>query len=76
MCIVPPCLKGADLKIHSMTACTSTGHGDSLGGCVLGRTELIDRIKELAMVNYGGILSPFNAWLVAARGLTTAPPAG
>lgn len=48
------------------------GHGDSLGGCVLGRTALIDQIKELAMVNYGGILSPFNAWLVA-RGLSTVP---
>ena len=24
------------------------------------------------MVNYGGILSPFNAWLIA-RGLTTVP---
>ncbi len=30
------------------------------------------QIKELAMVNYGGILSPFNAWLIS-RGLTTLP---
>ncbi len=66
-----PLKHGADLEIHSMTKYIN-GHGDSLGGCVLGRTELIDRIKELAMVNYGGILSPFNAWLVA-RGLVTAP---
>ena len=70
ICIYP--LKhGADLEIHSMTKYIN-GHGDSLGGCVMGKTELIDRIKELAMVNYGGILSPFNAWLVA-RGLCTAP---
>ena len=70
ICIYP--LKhGADLEIHSMTKYIN-GHGDSLGGCVLGRTELINRVKELAMVNYGGILSPFNAWLVA-RGLVTAP---
>lgn len=62
---------GADLEIHSMTKYIN-GHGDSLGGCVLGRTELVDQIKELAMVNYGGILSPFNAWLIA-RGLSTAP---
>ena len=66
-----PIRHGADLEIHSMTKYIN-GHGDSLGGCVLGRTELIDQIKELAMVNYGGILSPFNAWLVA-RGLVTAP---
>ena len=70
ICIYP--LKhGADLEIHSMTKYIN-GHGDSLGGCVLGRAELIDRVKELALVNYGGILSPFNAWLVA-RGLVTAP---
>ena len=66
-----PLRHGADLEIHSMTKYIN-GHGDSLGGCVLGRTELIDQVKELAMVNYGGILSPFNAWLVA-RGLVTAP---
>ena len=70
ICIYP-IKHGADLGIHSMTKYIN-GHGDSLGGCVLGRTELINRVKELAMVNYGGILSPFNAWLVA-RGLVTAP---
>ncbi len=48
------------------------GHGDSLGGCVLGRKELLAKVKEVAMVNFGGILSPFNAWLVA-RGLVTLP---
>lgn len=70
ICIYP--LKhGADLEIHSMTKYIN-GHGDSLGGCVLGKTELIDPIKELAMVNYGGILSPFNAWLIS-RGLVTVP---
>ena len=66
-----PLRHGADLEVHSMTKYIN-GHGDSLGGCVLGATKLIDEIKELAMVNYGGILSPFNAWLVA-RGLVTAP---
>ena len=70
ICIYP-IKHGTDLEIHSMTKYIN-GHGDSLGGCVLGRTELIDQVKELAMVNYGGILSPFNAWLVA-RGLVTAP---
>ena len=68
---IRPLSHGADLEIHSMTKYIN-GHGDSLGGCVLGRAEMIDKIKELAMVNYGGILSPFNAWLVT-RGLTTIP---
>jgi cystathionine gamma-synthase/methionine-gamma-lyase len=70
ICIYP-LQHGADLEIHSMTKYIN-GHGDSLGGCVMGNTELVDQIKELAMVNYGGILSPFNAWLVT-RGLVTAP---
>ena len=70
ICIFP--LKhGADLEIHSMTKYIN-GHGDSLGGCVMGNSVLIDRIKELAMVNYGGVLSPFNAWLIT-RGLITVP---
>ena len=68
---VYPLKHGADLEVHSMTKYIN-GHGDSLGGCVMGKTKLIDQIKELAMVNYGGILSPFNAWLIA-RGLVTVP---
>ncbi len=70
VCLYPLKL-GADLEIHSMTKYIN-GHGDSLGGCVLGAKNLLIQIKELAMVNYGGVLSPFNAWLVA-RGLATAP---
>lgn len=66
-----PLRHGADLEVHSMTKYIN-GHGDSLGGCVLGKSDVIGQIKELAMVNYGGILSPFNAWLIA-RGLVTAP---
>lgn len=66
-----PLKHGADLEIHSMTKYIN-GHGDSLGGCVLGRKELLADVKEIAMVNFGGILSPFNAWLVA-RGLVTLP---
>ncbi|NLN14206.1 MAG: aminotransferase class I/II-fold pyridoxal phosphate-dependent enzyme, partial [Tissierellia bacterium] len=62
---------GADLLIHSMTKYIN-GHGDSLGGCVLGKKELIDRIKTEAMVNVGGVISPFNAWLIA-RGMVTLP---
>ena len=70
ICIYP--LKhGVDLEIHSMTKYIN-GHGDSLGGCVMGRHELINEIKEFAMVNLGGILSPFNAWMIS-RGLCTLP---
>ena len=71
----PACIRtldhGADLEVHSMTKYIN-GHGDALGGCVLGSAALIAQVKEIAMVNFGGILSPFNAWLIA-RGLVTAP---
>ena len=70
ICMYPLKL-GADLEIHSMTKYIN-GHGDSLGGCVMGKKDLIAQVKEIAMVNFGGILSPFNAWLVA-RGLVTLP---
>ncbi len=70
ICIRPLSL-GADLEIHSMTKYIN-GHGDSLGGCVLGRTELLEKVKDIAMVNFGGVLSPFNTWLIT-RGLKTLP---
>ncbi|MCL2498134.1 MAG: aminotransferase class I/II-fold pyridoxal phosphate-dependent enzyme [Symbiobacteriaceae bacterium] len=66
-----PLALGADLVLHSMTKYIN-GHGDALGGCILGSTNLINTLKEEAMVNFGGIISPFNAWLVN-RGLITLP---
>lgn len=70
ICLFPLKL-GADLEIHSMTKYIN-GHGDSLGGCIMGKKELLKQVKEIAMVNFGGVLSPFNAWIVA-RGLVTLP---
>ena len=66
-----PLALGADLVVHSMTKYIN-GHGDALGGCVLGNKKLIEKIKLTAMVNFGGILSPFNAYLIN-RGLVTLP---
>ena len=43
-----------------------------MGGAVIGRKELIDTIKRQAMVNLGGVISPFNAWLIM-RGVVTLP---
>ncbi|WP_378953650.1 trans-sulfuration enzyme family protein [Pelosinus sp. sgz500959] len=62
---------GADLIIHSLTKYIN-GHGDAMGGAVIGRKELIDQIKRQAMVNLGGAISPFNAWLIM-RGVVTLP---
>jgi len=61
----------ADLVIHSLTKYIN-GHGDAMGGAVIGQRELIDKIKGQAMVNLGGVISPFNAWLIM-RGVVTLP---
>lgn len=62
---------GADLSVESLTKYIN-GHGDSMGGAVIGSKELIDKIKREAMINIGGVISPFNAWLIT-RGAVTLP---
>lgn len=62
---------GADLVVESLTKYIN-GHGDAMGGAVLGKRELIDRIRAEAMINVGGAISPFNAWLIM-RGMVTLP---
>lgn len=62
---------GADLVVHSLTKYIN-GHGDAMGGAVIGRRELTDRVRADAQVNVGGTLSPFNAWLIM-RGSITLP---
>ncbi|GAA1383058.1 aminotransferase class I/II-fold pyridoxal phosphate-dependent enzyme [Pseudonocardia kongjuensis] len=66
-----PLERGADLVVHSLTKYVN-GHGDAMGGAVLGRRELVDRIRADAMVDAGGVISPFNAWLIM-RGSVTLP---
>ncbi|MCY4305698.1 MAG: aminotransferase class I/II-fold pyridoxal phosphate-dependent enzyme [Aestuariivita sp.] len=62
---------GVDLVLHSITKYIG-GHGDALGGAIVGSTELIEKIRFEAGIHLGGILSPFNAWLIA-RGAATLP---
>lgn len=62
---------GADLVIHSLTKYIN-GHGDAMGGAIIGSKERVDAIKRQAMVNLGGAISPFNAWLIM-RGVATLP---
>lgn len=66
-----PLVDGADLVVHSLTKYIN-GHGDAMGGAVLGRRALIEQIKSEAMVDVGGVISPFNAWLIQ-RGSITLP---
>jgi len=59
-----------DWVVHSLTKYIG-GHGDALGGAVIGSNPCSVRELSLeAYVHYGGTMSPFNAWLIM-RGLST-----
>jgi len=62
---------GADLCVESLTKYIN-GHGDAMGGAVIGPKEIIDKIRAESMVNLGGVISPFNAWMIM-RGSATLP---
>ncbi|MDR1389349.1 MAG: PLP-dependent aspartate aminotransferase family protein [Treponema sp.] len=62
---------GADFVVESLTKYIN-GHGDSMGGAVIGKRELLDPIRAQAQINLGGVISPFNAWLIM-RGSVTLP---
>lgn len=71
----PPLMRpldhGADLVIHSLTKYYN-GHGDAMGGVVIGGRDVVEEIRTGAMWHAGGAISPFNAWLIM-RGSTTLP---
>ena len=62
---------GADFVMHSLTKYIG-GHGDAMGGAVVGRKADLEALNLEATVHYGGVLSPFNAWLIS-RGIATFP---
>jgi len=62
---------GADIVVHSTTKYLN-GHSDSVGGiAVLKRKEDAERLQFIQNAA-GGILSPFDSWLVL-RGIKTLP---
>lgn len=66
-----PIAFGADLVVHSLTKYIG-GHGDALGGAVIGSNAVLEPIRDDALVHLGGVMSPFNAWLIN-RGAATLP---
>lgn len=62
---------GADFSVESLTKYIN-GHGDAMGGAIIGRKEHLDIIRAQSQVNLGGTISPFNAWLIM-RGSVTLP---
>ncbi|KAA6316971.1 L-methionine gamma-lyase, partial [termite gut metagenome] len=66
-----PLQLGADFVIHSLTKYLG-GHGDALGGVILGKKVDLVPLRKKTAIRLGGTLSPFNAWLIL-RGLATLP---
>lgn len=64
-----PLALGADVVVHSATKYIG-GHGDVVAGLAIGKKELMDEIRMTTLKDIGGIISPFNAWLLL-RGLKT-----
>jgi cystathionine gamma-synthase len=58
-----PIALGADFVVHSLTkyAC---GHGDTLGGALVGRTAPLAAIRQRGLIHVGAALHPFAAWLI------------
>ncbi|MDR0430338.1 MAG: PLP-dependent aspartate aminotransferase family protein [Tannerellaceae bacterium] len=66
-----PLQLGADFVIHSLTKYLG-GHGDALGGAILGNKNDLTPLRKKTAIRLGGSLSPFNAWLIL-RGIATFP---
>jgi methionine-gamma-lyase len=66
-----PLQLGADFVIHSLTKYLG-GHGDALGGVLLGGKRDLASLRKKTSIRFGGTISPFNAWLII-RGLATLP---
>lgn len=62
---------GADFVVESLTKYIN-GHGDAMGGAIIGKKEHLDIVRAQAQVNLGATISPFNAWLIM-RGSVTLP---
>ena len=64
----PLCL-GVTVVVHSATKYLC-GHGDAMGGAVIGPKPVIDELVHEVIRDFGGVISPFNAWLIL-RGIRT-----
>ena len=61
-CGQQPISLGIDVVVHSMTKYLS-GNGTVVAGVIVGSKAFIDRAKKGVLRNFGGVISPFNAWL-------------
>jgi len=68
---IQPTRRGADFTLHSLTKYIC-GHGDAIGGAIITSAAHTAAIRKDVAIRTGGILSPFNAWLIQ-RGAATLP---
>lgn len=64
-----PISLGCDVVIHSATKYIC-GHGDVIAGIAVGNKEFIGNVAMTTLKDIGGVISPFDAWLLL-RGLKT-----
>jgi methionine-gamma-lyase len=62
---------GIDIVVHSATK-YFCGHGDAVGGLIAGTRAFVERCSTEPMRYFGGIMSPFPAYLIL-RGTQTLP---
>jgi methionine-gamma-lyase len=60
---------GVTVSVHSATKYLC-GHGDAMGGMVIGPKDYISLLLHEVIRDFGGVVSPFNAWLIL-RGIRT-----
>ena len=64
-----PLALGADFVVHSLSKYLC-GHGDAIGGGIVGGQDAMAAMRREALIHHGGCLSPFTAWLIL-RGIET-----
>jgi len=66
-----PLQTGVDIVVHAATKYIA-GHSDAVAGVLCGTREMMQKLFASEFMTLGGIISPFNAWLLL-RGLRTLP---
>ncbi|HEV2231794.1 MAG TPA: aminotransferase class I/II-fold pyridoxal phosphate-dependent enzyme [Terriglobia bacterium] len=64
-----PIASGVTVVVHSATKYLC-GHGDAMGGIIVGPKAYISDLLHEVFRDLGGVISPFNAWLIL-RGIHT-----
>ncbi|GMR22046.1 MAG: PLP-dependent aspartate aminotransferase family protein [Acidobacteriota bacterium] len=66
-----PLTMGIDISVHTASKYLG-GHSDLIAGAIVTRAKLMEQIFYRAFLLHGGILGPFDAWILN-RGILTLP---